>query len=149
MAPRRMAPRRMAQMFGADGCPRDVKPWRMGPPSYGFPFQAHPSVPFVLAFPVPETDVPETEVPETDDPQTDVAETEVPETDVAETDDPQTDVAETDDPQTDGAETDDPETDDPETEVPEKDGADGWRRDGRCALSTLCMVLVAVTVRFA
>ena len=86
-------------------------------------------MPFVLAFPVPETDVPETEVPETD---------------VAETDDPQTDVAETDDPQTDGAETDDPETDDPE-----KDGADGWRRDGRCALSTLCMVLVAVTVRFA
>ena len=76
----------------------------MGPPSYGFPFQAHPSVPFVLAFPVPETDVPET---------------------------------------------DDPETEVPETEVPEKDGADGWRRDGRCALSTLCMVLVAVTVRFA
>ena len=116
----------------------------MGPPSYGFPFQAHPSVPFVLAFPVPETDVPETDDPET----------EVPETDVAETDDPQTDGAETDDPQTDGAETDDPETDDPETEVPEtevpeKDGADGWRRDGRCALSTLCMVLVAVTVRFA
>ena len=101
----------------------------MGPPSYGFPFQAHPSVPFVLAFPVPETDV-----PETDDPQTDVAET----------DDPQTDGAETDDP-----ETDDPETEVPETEVPEKDGADGWRRDGRCALSTLCMVLVAVTVRFA
>ena len=96
----------------------------MGPPSYGFPFQAHPSVPFVLAFPVPETDVPET--------------------DVAETDDPQTDVAETDDP-----ETDDPETEVPETEVPEKDSADGWRRDGRCALSTLCMVLVAVTVRFA
>ena len=96
----------------------------MGPPSYGFPFQAHPSVPFVLAFPFPETDVPET--------------------DVAETDDPQTDVAETDDP-----ETDDPEREVPETEVPEKDGADVWRRDGRCALSTLCMVLVAVTVRFA
>ena len=114
----------MAQMFGADGCPRWVKPRRMGPPSYGFPFQAHPSVPFVLAFPVPETDVPET--------------------DVAETDDPQTDGAETDDP-----ETDDPETEVPETEVPEKDGADDWRRDGRCALSTLCMVLVAVTVRFA
>ena len=91
----------------------------MGPPSYGVPFQAHPSVPFVLAFPVPETDVPETDVAETDDPQTDVAET------------------------------DDPETEVPETEVPEKDGADGWRRDGRCALSTLCMVLVAVTVRFA
>ncbi len=96
----------------------------MGPPSYGFPFQAHPSVPFVLAFPVPETDVPETDVAETDDPQTDVAETDDPETEV-----PETDVAETDDPQT--------------------DGADGWRRDGRCALSTLCMVLVAVTVRFA
>ena len=95
----------------------------MGPPSYGFPFQAHPSVPFVLAFLVPETDVPET--------------------DVAETDDPQTDGAETDDPKT-----DDPETEVPETEVPEKDDADGWRRDGRCALSTLCMVLVAVTVRF-
>ncbi len=106
----------------------------MGPPSYGFPFQAHPSVPFVLAFPVPETEVPETDVAETDDPQTDVTET----------DDPQTDGAETDDP-----ETDDPETEVPETEVPEKDGADGWRRDGRCALSTLCMVLVAVTVRFA
>ena len=107
--------RRQRQM-----CIRD----RMGPPSSGFPFQAHPSVPFVLAFPVPETDVPET--------------------DVAETDDPQTDGAETDDP-----ETDDPETEVPETEVPEKDGAYGWRRDGRCALSTLCMVLEAVTVRFA
>ena len=56
----------------------------MGPPSSGFPFQAHPSVPLVLAFPVSQTDVPET---------------------------------------------DDPETDDPET-----DGADGWRRDGGCAL---------------
>ena len=52
----------------------------MGPPSSGFPFQAHPSVPFVLAFPVPETDV-----PETDDPQTDVAETDDPETEVLET----------------------------------------------------------------
>ena len=61
----------------------------------------------------------------------------------------QTDVPETDDPQTDVAETEDAETEVPETEVPEKDGADGWRPDGRCALSTLCMVLVAVTVRFA
>ena len=38
----------------------------MGPPFHGFPFQAHPSVPFVLAFPVSETDVPETDAPETD-----------------------------------------------------------------------------------
>ena len=88
----------------------------MGPPFHGFPFQAHPSVPFVLAFPVSETDVPET-------------------------DEPETDVAETDDP-----ETDDPETEVPETEVAETDGADAWRRDGRCALSTFCMVLVAATV---
>ena len=105
MAPRRMAPRRMAQMFGADGCPRDVKPWRMGPPFHGFSFQAHPSVPLVLAFPVSQTDV-----PETDDPQTDVAETDDPQTDVAETEDPETDVV---------------EKEVPETEVPETDGADG------------------------
>ena len=86
----------------------------MGPPFFGFPFQEHPSVPFVLAFTVPET-----EVPDTDDPETEVLET------------------------------DDPETDDPEvheTDVSETDSADGWRRDGRCALSTLCMVLVTVTV---
>ena len=37
-----------------------------------------------------------------------------------------------------------PETDVAETDVHETDGADGWRRDGRCALSTLCMVLVTV-----
>ena len=83
----------------------------MGPPFFGFPFQGHPSVPFVWAFPVPETDVPETDVHETD---------------VVETDDPETEVSKTD--------------------VSETDGADGWRRDGRCALSTLCMVLVTVTV---
>ena len=93
----------------------------MGPPFFGFPFQGHPSVPFVLAFTVPET-----EVPDTDDPETEVLETDDPETDVPETDVRETDVAETD--------------------VPEMDGADGWRRDGRCALSTLCMVLVTVTV---
>ena len=91
MAPRRMAPRRMAQMFGADGCPRDVKPWWMGPPCHGFSFQAHPSVPLVLVFPVSQTDV-----PETDDPQTDGAETEDPETDVVETEVPETEVPETD-----------------------------------------------------
>ena len=91
MAPRRMAPRRMAQMFGADGCPGDVKPWRMGPPFHGFSFQAHPSVPLVLGFPVSQTDV-----PETDDPQKDVAETENPETDVVETEVPETEVPETD-----------------------------------------------------
>ena len=77
---------------------------------HGFPFQAHPSVPLVLAFPVSQTDV-----PETDDPQTDVAETDDHQTDVAETDDPETDVA---------------ETEVPETEVPETDGADGCPRDG-------------------
>ncbi len=49
----------------------------------------------------------------------------------------------------DAPETDDPETDDPETEVTETDGADGWRRDGRCALSTFCMALVAATVSLA
>ena len=106
----------------------------MGPPFDGFPFQAHPSLPFILAFSVSETDVPETDATETD---------------VTETDDPQTDVAETDDPETDDPETDDPETDDPETEVTETDGADGWRRDGRCALSTFCMALVAATVSLA
>ena len=66
-------------------------------------------------------DVRETEVPDTDDPETDVSEMEV-------------------------AETDDPETDIPETEVAETNGADGWRRDSRCALLTFCMVLVAATV---
>ena len=76
----------------------------MGPPFSGFPFQEHPSVPLVLAFPVSETDVAETDVPETDDPETDVPETDDPETEVPETDDP--------------------ETDDPETEV----HRDGWRR---------------------
>ena len=125
MAPRRMAPRRMAQMFGADGCPRDVKPWRMGPPFHGFSFQAHPSVPLVLAFPVSQTDH-----PETDDPQTDVAETENPETDVVETEVP--------------------ETDDPETDVPETPKRMSPRRmtprDGRCALLPFCMVSVAATV---
>ena len=126
----------------------------MGPPFYGFPFQAHPSVPFILALPVSETDVPETDDPETDvaerdDPQTDVAETYDPQTDVAETDDPETDDPETDVAETDDPETEDQETEDQETEVPETDGADGWRRDGRCALSTLCMVLVAATVRLA
>ena len=55
----------------------------MDPPFHGFLFQAHPSVPLVLAFPVSQTDV-----SETDDPQTDVAETEDPETDVAETEVP-------------------------------------------------------------
>ena len=74
MAPRRMAPRRMAQMFGADGCPRDVKPWLMRPLFHCFPFQAHPSVSLVLAFPVSQTDVPETDVAETEDPETDVVE---------------------------------------------------------------------------
>ena len=83
----------------------------MGPPFFGFPFQGHPSVPFVLAFTVPETDVVETDDPETEVPETDDPATEVPKTDVSET-----------------------------------DGADGWRRDGRCALSTLCMVVVTVTV---
>ena len=76
--------------------------------AYGFPFQAHPSVPFVLAFLVPETDVPETDDPQTDVAETDDPETEVLETDVAETDDPQTDVADTEVPETDVAETDDP-----------------------------------------
>ena len=70
----------------------------MDPPFHGFPFQAHPSVPLVLAFPVSQTDVFETDdlqtaVAETEDPETDVAETEVPETD-----NPETDVAETHDP---------------------------------------------------
>ncbi len=86
-------------------------------------------MPLVLAFPVSETDVAETDVPETDDPETDVPETDDPETEVPETEVPETEV--------------------PETEVPETDGADGWRRDGRCALSTLCMVFVAATVRLA
>ena len=63
----------------------------MGPPSYGFPFQAHPSVPLVLAFRDSQMDV-----PETDDPQTDVAETEDPETDVVQTEIPETEVPETD-----------------------------------------------------
>ena len=78
-------------MFVADGYPRDVKPWRMGPPFHGSPFQADLSVPLVLVLPVSQTDV-----PETDDPQTDVAETEDPETDVAETEVPETEVPETD-----------------------------------------------------
>ena len=55
----------------------------MGPPFHGFPFQTHASVPLVLAFPVSQTDV-----PETDDPQKDVDETEDSETDVAETEVP-------------------------------------------------------------
>ena len=56
-------------------------------------------MPFVLAFPVSKTDVPETGGAETDVPQTD-------------------------DPETDGAETDNPETDDAETEidVPDPEG---------------------------
>ena len=65
----------------------------MGPPFHGFSFQAHPSVPLVLAFPVSQTDV-----PETDDPQTDVSETEDPETDVVETEVPETEVSDTDGP---------------------------------------------------
>ena len=44
------------------------------------------------------------------------------------------------------AETDDPETVVPETDVAETNGADGWRRDSRCALLTFCMVLVAATI---
>ena len=44
----------------ADGCPSDVKPRRMGPTSYGLLSERHPSVPFVLVFPVSEMDVPET-----------------------------------------------------------------------------------------
>ena len=44
----------------ADGCPSDVKPRRMGPTSYGLLSEGHPSVPFVLAFPVSEMDGPET-----------------------------------------------------------------------------------------
>ena len=59
-----MSSRRMAQTNDAGGCPSDVKPGRMGPTSYSFLSEGHPSVPFVLAFTVPETDVPETDVPE-------------------------------------------------------------------------------------
>ena len=55
-----MSSRRMAQTNDADGCPSDVKPRRMGPTSSGFLSEGHPSVPFVLAFPVSQMDVPET-----------------------------------------------------------------------------------------
>ena len=96
----------------------------MDPPFHGFPFQAHQSVPLVLAFPVSQTDV-----SETDDPKTDVDETEDPETDVAETKVPETEVPETDDPEMDDLETDVAETDDPSETV-----------------GVLCMVLVAATV---
>ena len=95
----------------------------MDPLFHGFPFQAHPSVPLVLAFPVSQT-----HVSETDDPQTDVAETEDPETDVAETEVPETEVPETDDAETDVAKTDDP---------PETVGV---------VFLTFCMGLVAATV---
>ena len=55
-----------------------------------FPSQGHPFVPFVLAFPVSKTDVPETDGAETDASETDVPETDVPETEAPETDVPET-----------------------------------------------------------
>ena len=51
-----------------------------GPSVLMFPFHGHPSVPFVLAFPVSKTDVLDTDGSETDAPETDVPETEGAET---------------------------------------------------------------------
>ena len=49
----------IAETDGTDGCPSDIKPRRMCPTSYGFLSEGHPSVPFVLAFPVSKMDIPE------------------------------------------------------------------------------------------
>ena len=110
MTPRRMTPRRKAETDihetgGTDGWRRRMalggKAWTEGSSVfYGFSSQRHPSVPFVLALPVSETDGPDTDVPETEEgrprrmsprrrktardggrpPETDVAEMDVPET---------------------------------------------------------------------
>ena len=79
MTPRRMSPRRKAETDipetdGTDGRRRrralGGKAWTEGSsPAFfhGFSSQGHPSVPFVLALPVSETDGAETDVPETEE----------------------------------------------------------------------------------
>ena len=70
----------MAETKGRGGCSRDGKLRGMALRLHVFPSGEYPSVPFVLAFAVSKTDVPEMDGPETDAPETDVPETDVPET---------------------------------------------------------------------